>query len=113
MEMAVQPKLALMNHTLMSKYVEDTTDTDILSSVHDPKTKSVTGKNEAQKTIIPDTQQYKVTMYAEIHKEATSPKFQPSVVLTDYGDICSDISMHSIDSPDNRTIAVKFNYTVY
>ena len=66
---------------------KDTTDTDILSSVCDPKMKSVTGKNEVQKTIISDTSQYKVTMCAEIHKEATSPKFQPSVVFTDCGDM--------------------------
>ena len=92
---------------------KDTSDTEILSSVRDPKMKSVTGKNEAQNTIIPDTSQYKVTMYAEIHKEATSPKFQPSVVLTDCGDICSDISMDSIDGPGNRTVAGKFNYTAY
>ena len=92
---------------------KDTTDMEILSSVHDPKMKSVTGKNEAQNTSVPDTSQYKVTMYAEIHKEATSPKFQPSVVLTDCGDIYSDISLDSIDGPDNLTIAGKFNCTAY
>ena len=92
---------------------KDTTDTDILSSVCDPKMKSVTGKNEVQKTIVPDTSQYKVTTFAEIHKEVTSPKFQPSVVLTDFGNICSNISMDSIDGLDNMTIAGKFNYTAY
>ena len=89
---------------------KDTTDTDILSIVCDPKMKSVTGKLQAQTTSVADTSQYKITTYAEIHKEATSPKFQPSVVLTDCRGICSDISLESIDGPDNRTIAGKFNY---
>ena len=76
----------------------------------DPKMKSITGKLQTQTTSVTDTSQYKVTTYVEIHKEAMSPKFQPSVVLTNCGDICSDISMDSIDGPDNRTIAGKCNY---
>ena len=54
---------------------KDTTDTEILSSVCDPKMKSITGKLQAQTTSVVNTSQYKVTIYAEIHKEATSPKF--------------------------------------
>ena len=44
--------------------------------------------NVDQSTSVYYTAQPKITTYAEIHKESLSPEYQPSVVLTDCGNIC-------------------------
>ena len=82
---------------------KDTTDTEVVSSMVNPKIAT----NVGQLTSVDYTAQHKITAYAEIHKESFSPEYQPSVVLTDCGNICSDISMDSIDGADKMGIAGK------
>ena len=86
---------------------KDTTDTEIVSSMANPKIAT----NVGQSTSVDYTAQCKITMYAEIHKESLSPEYQPSVVLTDCRNICSDISMDSIDGADKMGIAGKCIYS--
>ena len=58
---------------------KDTTDMEIVLSMVNLKI----GTNVAQNTSVDYTAQHKITTYAEIHKQTLSPKYQPSVVLTD------------------------------
>ena len=86
---------------------KDTTDTEKVSSMMNPKIAT----NVCQSTSVGYTAQPKITMYAEIHKESMSPEYQPSVFLTDCRNICSSISMDSIDGADKMGIAGKCTYS--
>ena len=113
---SVDENLTTTNITSDESYIDventsakDMTDTDIFTSIHETRMKSVTLNKDTQDKNVADPSQYKVTTLPEIHKDAISPKFQPSVVLTDCGDLCSDISMDSIDAPQSQSISGELN----